>query len=173
MILEQLPIWHSQYPSGQCTSAAVECCGLKGGRGGRGTNKGCRCAAMESKNAKVSLEIAKLRHPVACREQSCRPWTRCASPLPRLHCAPTLQALPPCITGHLFCPLLRGWQPTQEPAVVVHGKSAKSQKPNESAEQIGKIQQISRKNQRSRPNLAADLGGGGGLHSLGLLQRTN
>ena len=33
MVLEQVQIWHSQYASGQCTSAAVECCGLKGGRG--------------------------------------------------------------------------------------------------------------------------------------------
>ena len=31
MVLEQLHIWHSQYPRGQCTRAAVECCGLEGG----------------------------------------------------------------------------------------------------------------------------------------------
>ena len=101
-------IWHSQYPRAlvpQCTSAAVECCGLKGGR----NNKGCPCAAVESKIAKLSLEIAKLRHRVACREQSCRRRTRCVCSLPRLHCARTVQALPPCITGHLFCPVLRGW----------------------------------------------------------------
>ena len=36
MVLEQLHIWHSQHPRGQCTSAAVECCGLKGGEGGQG-----------------------------------------------------------------------------------------------------------------------------------------
>ena len=59
----------------------------KGGDGGRGTNKGCPCAAVESKIAKLSLEIAKLRHRVACQEQS---WTRCAIPLPHLHCAQTV-----------------------------------------------------------------------------------
>ena len=109
MVLEQLHIWHSQYPRGQCTSAAVECCGLKRGRVGRGTNKGCPCAAVESKIAELSLETAKLRHRVARWEQSCQRRTRCAIPLPRLHCAQTVQALPPCITGHLFCPVLWGW----------------------------------------------------------------
>ena len=83
------------------TSAAVECCGLKGGRGGRGTNKGCPCAAVQSKIeseiAKLSLKIAKLKHRVACREQSCHRRTRCAIPLPRLHCAQTVQALPVCV----------------------------------------------------------------------------
>ena len=73
---------------------------LKGGRGRRGSNKGCPCAAVESRIAKLSLEIAKLRHRVACREQSCHRRTRCASPLPRLHCAQTVQALPPCIMYH-------------------------------------------------------------------------
>ena len=73
---------------------------LKGGRGRRGTNKGCPCAAVESRIAKLSLEIAKLRHRVACQEQSCHRRTRCAIPLPRLHCAQTVQALPPCIMYH-------------------------------------------------------------------------
>ena len=110
MVLEQLHIWHSQYPRGECNSAAVECCGLKGGRGGRGTNKDCPCAAVESKiAAQFSLEIAKQRHRAACREQNCHRRTRCAIPLPRLHCAQTVQALPPCITGYLFCPILWGW----------------------------------------------------------------
>ena len=67
------------------------------------------CAAAESRIAKLSLKIAMLRHGVACRELSCRRRTRCASPLPRLHCAQTVQALSRCITGHLFCPDLRGW----------------------------------------------------------------
>ena len=57
---------------------------VKRGRGGRGTNKGCPRAAVESKIAKLSLEITKLRHRVACREQSCHRRTRCAIPLPRL-----------------------------------------------------------------------------------------
>ena len=113
MVLEQLHIWHSQYPRGQCTSAAVECCGLKGRRGGRGTNKGCPCAAVQSKIeseiAKLSLETAKLKHRVACREQSCHRRTRCAIPLPRLHCAQTVQAIPACITRHLCCPVHWGW----------------------------------------------------------------
>ena len=60
-----------------------------------GTNKGCPCAAVESKIAMLSLEIAKLRHRVACQEQSCLRRTRCAIPLPRLHCAQAVQALPP------------------------------------------------------------------------------
>ena len=82
---------------------------VKRGGGGRGTNKGCPCAAVESKISNLSLEIAKLRYRVACREQSCHRRTKCAIPLPRLHCAQTVQALPPCITGHLFCPVLWGW----------------------------------------------------------------
>ena len=39
-------------------------------------------------------------------------WTafpRCAIPPPRLHVAQIVRALPPCITGHLFCPVLWGW----------------------------------------------------------------
>jgi len=67
---------------------------------------------VESKITKLSSEIAKLRHRVSYREQSCRQRTRCASPLPRLHCAQTVQALPPCITGHLFCPSSGAGQPT-------------------------------------------------------------
>ena len=62
---------------------------------------------------KKSLETAKLRHRVACREQRCRWRTRCACPLPRQPCAQNVQALPPCITGHLSCPLLRGWATDQ------------------------------------------------------------
>ena len=57
---------------------------VKRGRGGRGTNKGCPRAAVESKIAKLSLEITNFRHRVACRGQSCHRRTRCAIPLPRL-----------------------------------------------------------------------------------------
>ena len=45
----------------------------KGGAGGRGTNKGCPCAAVESKIAKLSLKIPKLRHRVACHANHALP----------------------------------------------------------------------------------------------------
>ena len=56
---------------------------------------------------------------MACWEQSCHRRTRGASPLPRLHCAQTVQALPPCITGHLFCRL--GDRPKNSYAVYQGG----------------------------------------------------
>ena len=39
MVVEQVYVWYSQYPSGQCTSAAVGCCWVKGGEGGKGQQR--------------------------------------------------------------------------------------------------------------------------------------
>ena len=58
-------------------------------------------------------------HRVACREQRCCRLTRCASPLPRLHCAQTVRAY----VSQDICsaPSSGARRPTREPAVVVHG----------------------------------------------------
>ena len=65
MVLEQLHIWHNQYPSGQCTSAGVECCGLKGRRGGQGRQQRAGVGALTQEPAVVVHETGAGRPTLA------------------------------------------------------------------------------------------------------------